>query len=390
MANILKLVPFKGGMNTRLEKISILSGGFSNITNFRHRHPGLEKRKGQIKHCSTADGSLEIISLYQYTKGLRTERRLYAQYIDGSVQQATDNPPSVTTGAFGSDVLSSVSNPLPATYSNINDVLLFSDGARQHQIFGGTQGIIDAFIVYKGDAAIPVIPLLGEDYYRQVTDDDSATVAVLDSLGNLAAYDAIFIKTPIRANALNFTLPLVNGTTSVAQIHYWNGTWTAVSGFSDGTSTGGAAFGQTGAMSWTLPTDEVDKFQFGQNGFWYRISLSSGSLDSEVEVSAVTYESSIQGLQNVWDGILGNAIEAFVEDVSASTFKTYGSSLVVLNDLVGSASHDYVYFNFNFPLSGIFIDHVVKPNTTSITTIDQIAYWEGDSITAVSELNNDT
>ncbi len=390
MANILNLVPFKGGMNTRLEKISIRSGGFSNITNFRHRHPGLEKRKGQIKHCSTADGSLEVISQYQYSKGLRTERRLYAQYIDGSLQQATDNPPSVTTGAFGSDSLASASNPLPATYSNINDILLFSDGARQHQIFGGTQGIIDAFIVYKGAAAIPIIPLLGEDYTTQVTSGDSAKVAILDSLGNLAAYDAIFIKTPIRANTLNFTIPLVNGTTSVAQIHYWNGTWTAVSGFSDGTSTGGAAFGQTGAMSWTLPTDEVDKFQFGQNGFWCRVSLSSGSLDSEVEVSAVTYESDFQGIQNVWDGVLGNAIEAFVEDTSASTFKTYGSTVVILNDFVGSASYDYLYFNFNFPLSSVFLDPGVKPNTTGSTTVDQLAYWNGNAFTATSALNDDS
>ena len=151
--SILPIIPFKGGAITSKEKTAIPSGGFSMIQNFRPRFPGFEKRKGQAKHHTVADASLETQSLWQFNKGSKTERHFYRQLIDGSVQEATDNPPTVTTGAFGADALAAITGSLPASWGNIDDMALFSDGVRQHQIYGGTDRKIKAFYV-GGNGAI--------------------------------------------------------------------------------------------------------------------------------------------------------------------------------------------------------------------------------------------
>jgi len=314
-------LPFRGGIDTLRERTMLDLGDFSTIQNMRARHPGFEQRKGQIEQNTTADASTETMTVYQFSKGRITEIKLYRQLVDGSVQLATNNPPTVTSGVYGSDVLTAVASAIPASWSEMDDIVLFSDGVRQHQINGGSTGQIERFIVYKGTVAIPDVPDEGSDFSREARDGDSSTVVVLDDLPTLAAFGAMFVMSKVRLNALNFTISAANGNASVLTLAYSGPSgWTNVSGQSDGTASGGATMAQTGSVSWTLPTDEEDKFQFGESGFWYRLVVSA-ALDAEVEVSAVTYESEFQGLQNVFDGNLPIATEAIVFDSTAKTIE---------------------------------------------------------------------
>ena len=81
-----KSVPFRGGANTALEPALLDMGRYSMVQNFRQMHPGLKKRPGQIKLHTTEDSTNRVMSLFQFSKGKKTERHFYAQMNDGDVE----------------------------------------------------------------------------------------------------------------------------------------------------------------------------------------------------------------------------------------------------------------------------------------------------------------
>ena len=107
-----KTAAFRGGVVKARERITLRQfegwEEFSAIQNFRGRRPGFEVRLGMARHHTTADASTETTSLYQFSKGSKVEHHFFRQLIDGSVQEATDHPPTATTGVFGSDVLKNI------------------------------------------------------------------------------------------------------------------------------------------------------------------------------------------------------------------------------------------------------------------------------------------
>ena len=380
---------FKGGAQPSIEKPLVDFGRFSDMQNMRQRQPGLEQRAGQAKLHSTADGTNQVVNGFQYSKGKKTERHTLVQMGDSDVLQADTEPPGTIIGPFGSQVFSGTTGDIPASWSVVDDVLIFSNGSDQHQVWTGEATPVSKFIVYKGTAAIPVIPDGGEDYTEQVT-NGSSTVAVLDSLGDFTNdFDAVFIGCPVRADVLNWTISAANGTAAVAELYYWNGAWTDTT-MTDNTSVGGKTLGGTGVktMSWTSQTDEIPKYMFGANLFWYRYNLAdSASLDAEVEISAVTFESDFQDIQNVWDGNTVDIIEAQFYDQSAAVYKTFGASAIEVDSMTTS---DKLYFDSFDQIGAIYIDVGELPNTTASTTINYLYYWNGAAWAAVSALNDGT
>ena len=377
-------------MFTDREVALIPSGSYSMIQNMRATHPGFEKRKGCRKKHTVADGSNQVVSLFQYVKGKVTERHFYAQMSDGDVLEATDAPPAVTTGAFGSEVFDgTASGQIPASWSVVDDKLIYSNGSDMHKIYTGNDYPISRVIVYIGTSAPPIIPEEGKDYTDQATDGLSTTYIDLSSLGDLSTdYDCIFVCTHIPATSITWTMANVNGTSSVAAGNYWNGTWTSMSGFSDGTSSGGCSFAQTGTQSWTAPTDEIPHYMFGQNGFWYQIYLSSGDLDSDTKASALTYNTTWQSLQNIWDGVLVDVIESQFYDQSDDVYFTYGSTSI---DISSATTSDILYIASFDPIVGFYVDVGETPNKTSSTSINNVYYWkDGNTWTAVTSLNDGT
>ena len=377
-----------------LEKALIPFGGYSMVQNMRNRHPGLEQRTGAIKLHGTADGTNKVLSIFQYTKGSKTERHTYAQMGDSDVLEKTSAVPTVEAAAvFGAEVFSGTTSDVPASWSVIDDMLLFSNGSDQHQIFTGTARPVDKFIVYKGGATIPAIPEIGEDYSIEVSDGVSTTVAILDSLSTLAAFDAVFIGVPVPIDTLTWAFGTTkpNTTASVAQIHYWNGSWTAVGGFTDNTADGTpATLATAGTMTFTLATDSVPHYQFGECMFWYRVSLASGALDAETEISAVTFETDWQDIQNVWDGVPIDVIEAQYFDASlsdAGAYKRFAASTIEIDSATAS---DKFYFACAHPIVGFYADVGEKPNTTNTTTIDAVYSWDGDSWVSASAVSDGT
>lgn len=422
ISDISNSVQFQGGTITVREKALVPFGGYSMLQNVRQRYPGLEQRGGQRKKHSTMEGISKFLSLYQFSKGKRTERHFFAQASDRDILEALDAPPTVTTGKFGSPVFVEEENPIPASWSNLNDLMVFSNGADQHKIYAGTANYVTKFIKYDGSAAPPTVPTIGIDYTRQVTDGLVTNVAILDSLDTYANNECVFFCTPIPANRATLTMGKVNTTGAVGTLSYVNSsnTWTDTEE-TDGTALSGATLGQTGSMVWDFPTDQIPSYMYGVTGFWYRWETAT-QLDGQVEITSVTYGTDGKGattparqhfrdIVNVWSGSPTWAIEARFYDESAKVYKnsliSQGAStedidaaeqaiyLKASGDLLaigGMTTSDYIYFNSFDPLVGAYLDIGDTPNTEDTTSFaeDDISVWTGVGFTSVGALTDST
>lgn len=386
----IKGIPLRGGCNTKIHKSLLPAGSFSMIQDLRAKHPGFKKRPGQRKLHDTDDGTNQAMTLYQFRKSRIDEKHFYSQFSDGDVLESTNAPPAVATSAvFGTvtahDGTSKASGMKPASWANLDDVLLYSNGVDQHQISGGDTNYISKVIKFDGSATPPTIPVDGTDYSTEATDGLTTTAVILDSLNTIAAFECVYICTPIPANKLTLTIGKPNGTGAVGTLKYRksDGTW-ADTTETDGTISSGATLGQTGSMTWTHPSDEVPHFMYGMSGFWYQWETAT-QLDSEVEITKITYGSAFQDLRNVWDGAIPAAIEVQV-GATAGYYETYGGTSVSLDEL-GSAKK--IYIASSESLQGIYIDigSVVDTNGTDMTSVK---YWNGAAWTTVGTITDGT
>lgn len=390
-------VPLRGGMNTVLEPPQLSPGQFSMVQNLRPRHPGFEKRPGQRKQHSTADGANQVQTLYQFRKNKIDEDHFFAQMSDGDILEASNNPPSTTTGVFGTEIFSGSTGQSPASWAALQDLLVMSNAVDQHQIYAGQDNYIQMFVVYDHTEAADPIPQEGFDYTDEVTDGLTTTVAVLDSIGT-DSDQCVFICCPVRANRLTLTVSAANGNSVTMTVSYFknDNTWASASA-TDETASGGATLAQTGSVYWTPPSDEIPWFMFGQSGFWYRLTFS-GALDAEVELSKVTYGTDHDGsgtrtsfldIVNVWDGVIGDAIEAQVYDNSAGTYAVHGTTAIDLGTIVFD-ENDALFIGSVEPLQGIYCDIGETPNTGDATAVDAVYYWDHDGWQSVSSLDDQT
>jgi len=393
----LNTIPFRGGAMTAQEKALIPAGGYSMIQNMRQGHPGLFQRKGMAtKHTTAITGTPKILSLYQFNKAKRTESHFYAQASDDDIYKATDNPPTVTTGVFGSAIFTGSASSMPAAWSNLEEVCLFSNGKDQHQINAGTTNYVKKFIKFDSDAAPPNVPTDGYDYTQEVTDGDAATCAVLDSLDTLANFECIFICTPVPANKLTWTFITghENDTAATGTLSYRksDNTWEDTEEI-DGTSKGDTdTLGQNGSMTWSQQPDEIPCYMFGVCGFWYQWKTGT-QLDDEVEVSSLTYGTdgtaakTFESIVNVWAGWPPYAIEARFQLDTGEPFETYGTDTIEIDSMTTSGK---VYFNSYDPIMGIYVDPGETPNITASTTVDAIYGWTGAAFETMGTITDGT
>ena len=383
----IKTVALQGGAITVREKPLLPFGAFSMIQNFRGKHPAFDKRKGSAQHHTTTLGStLKNLSLYQFSKGKRTERHFLAQMSDDDVYDAANAPPGTGTtfSTSGASIFTGTATSKPASWGNLDDILLFSNGKDQHQLYAGTDNYVKRFIKFDGSAAPSDIPTEGYDYTLEVTDGQTTTFAILDSLDILSAFECLFICCPVPAKRLYWTFVSgkANSTARVGKLSYWKSStndW-ADTGETDGTiETSGKTLGKDGAMTWTVDTDEVPKMMFGYSGFWYRWEVLVGTLDAEVEVSSLTYGSDFSPLQNVWSGDAPYVIETHHFDYDVGIYKKFAGDTIEIDGMApessqGADDRDRLYLATSDPIIGVYIDVGEKPNIVTGVLINGSTY----------------
>jgi len=380
----IKTVPFQGGAITVREPALLPFGAFSMVQNLDNKHPGLVSRAGCRKLHATADGTNKVLSLYQFNKSEVSESHFYAQMADGDVHEADTAPPGVDAAAFqttGEAHDGTAAGLIPAAWSNIRDMLVYSNGSDQHQIYGGSSSYVEKCVVYKSTTALATGVLVeGEDYSYKVRNAIATDLAVLTGMGTNGT-DRLLIKTPVPVKSFNITVVSANTTAATMTLEYHNadGTWDAVSGLSDGTATtNGKAFGDTGAgvVAFTAPTDIMPSYLYGACGFWYAIDPNA-AMSAATTISSITYDSDFQDVVNVWDGVPQNAVEIYVE--GTSQWETYGPGAVTLSEL--AAGKKIIVLSAD-PIEAIYWDVQGTPNADG-TSVTSLKYWDGDSFETV-------
>lgn len=380
--------PFKGGAITSSEKAALPFGAFSMVYNMR-KDPkgGFFKRPGMSKLHTTADSTNSLVSFYQFKKERVTGNYYLAQMSDSDVLVATTSPPGATAGAFGSELYSGSSGQKPAAWGRIADLLIYSNGVDRHQIYPGTGNYVEAFVKFDGAAAPGNVPAIGYDYSTEVRNTNTSQVAVLDSLNTYAAFECVFIRTPVKANSFYVKINAANANASVLDVYYWNGAWTDAN-VTDGTASGGATLAVDGTISWTAPSDEITKYQYGACGYWYQIRVGT-QLDAEVEITYVTYGGAFQNVENVWNSVPQDAIEAYFRDDSATpdVYELYDSGAVEVGEMTSS---DKVYFATTDPIEAFYVDVGGVPNTGAGTAIDAVYGWTGAAFASLGTVSDGT
>lgn len=383
-----QVIPMIGGMVTVRERPTIEFGHKSLVQNMRCWQPGFETRKGYSKHNSTAynASSNSPLNMYQFRKGKNVERHFLVQFGNNNLLEATNDPPSTGT-TFGSVIHAGSSGQIPASFTDVNDYLVYSNGADQHQIYAGEDQDIEAFIVVKDTGAHDHFPDIGEDYTFDVRDSSSSGVAVLDSLGDYATdYDAIYIMTKTPIDLLYFAVSAANGTSADLKLDIWTNSGWSNEAITDNTATGGATFAQSGTVVVTdnaaSRTDEIPRMMFNQTGYWYKLYLDNGdSLDAEVEISHVNYDcTTFIPLVNIWNGVETDLVESFVYINADTAYYNYSTAAITVGDLTSS---DIIYVASAYPLEGIYFDFGTTINTTGADPT--ISYWDGSSWQATTE-----
>ena len=381
----IKTIPFQGGCNTAIEPVLLKPGEYSLIRNMRNQRPGLETRKGQLALHTTADGTNQVKSLFAFNKGRRSEDHLFAQMGDSDVLEATALPPTVTTGVFGAEVFSGSASPRTASWSNLFDNLLFSNGVDQHQIWPGTLSYVIGFVLYQAVSAMPSIPNIGKDYTDEVSDGLATTTAVIGGVGTNDE-DAILICCPVIPNSLKFTVSVANTTASVMSLKYWDGDSETTLTITDNTAVTGKTLAQTGTVTFTAPTDIVPYKVYGQTGYWFKLMLTE-PLSATTAVSHVEFSATWQSIANLFDGVLVDVIEAQVYLAASTTFRTYGGAAI---NVGGATSSDLICFGCADPVFAIYIDVGQTPNTTASTAVSGVYHWTGTAWESMGTIVDNT
>lgn len=374
---------FDGGVITTRDAALIPFGGYSVMNNVKKWHPGMQKRQGMLKLHSVAND--KMLSLYQFSKGERHEIHTYAQNDDGDVIEFTNNPPTVTVGALGSAVFSTAgtaSDQVPASWGDIRDHLIFANGIDQHQIFPGDDHKISSLNVVYNNPDVHNLPEESQDWTDAVLEEDGEFTDISFSI---AGINGLYIRTEVPANVLSWIIE-DSDNSDISAVYYVNnlGAWTAVSGLTDGTISGGDSLTISGDMSWTHPTDEAPHYLFGQSGYWYKV-VTADEYDG-LEIEQILYSGDWRPMQNVWDGILIDIVEAQFYDDSEAVYETFPASVITINEMTIS---DKLYLSCADPAYGFYLDVADTPNTTAALTM-VVKRWNGSFFTTISSVDDQT
>jgi hypothetical protein len=150
---------------------------------------------------------------------------------------------------------------------------------------------------------------------------------------------------------------------------------------------------QQGAITWTLPTDELATVLEGTPGFVYRI-MWDGNLDANVELSAITVHSPMGEVRDVWNGIPLGPTGCYVYDgVDHTDYVAYVNNTVESQfaDLSDVTTGHKFYVGFPRRVTRIKVWVAADGKNTDTASIDTIKYHKYDGTwTTVGDVTDTT
>jgi hypothetical protein len=201
------------------------------------------------------------------------------------------------------------------------------------------------------------------------------------------------IMTTRPVQGFKFYIESAGGTAGTANVEYWDGDeWVDTTSqdytSSDGHSSGGIAFVQTGWHHFDH-TYSVAKQRHFQELYMYAYRLTYTGT-SAVKINHITCDAGIQPLANIWDGVYRQPIQFQLkkngeyEDYTLHVNQTSDLGAGIGAELKGVDSSDELYIMFEEQITGIRIKMYAEEVNTQAVSFD-LYYWQGNSWNQLSK-----
>ena len=227
----------------------------------------------------------------------------------------------------------------------------------------------------------------------QAYDDDPGTSYALA----LPSDDYIYIRADVRITGAKFDITGANTVTATMAGQYYNerGGWESVSGFTDGTLSGGCTLAQDGSMTWDHPRNAVPTTHGDEFGYWVRLSPSA-TLDSVdfVEIDVRVDKPSSTAYADILDSYAPSGWSRDTTNGYAATESTAYMSFSgesVLEALIKLAEHTGEHFRLGSGRKVVWIQDDPKANPTksgyrAIAGADPVAVEDNPRVCLIRNL----
>ena len=369
---------FSGGVNIVANPVKLAENELSDARNYVIDDTDLRQRYGFTLYNSSAIGTTTAIRSFYQFKNIRGDQHLVAQADDGVIYLGSAAVP--TTGSFTA-LLTESSSPGVACFTEIDHKLIMTNGVDHPQIYEGTYGECQGFLVTRSTTA-PVDTDESATYIDsevQVSDEDSATYAFVGALPTAANGGQIFIGSFVpKLTGVRIVFATANAAAVTVTAQYWStsGWTTCPATVTDGTS----GFTASGDITWGTITTTAPFLINDQHRYWIRLTVSA-ALDAGVKISAVYLKYKMQDLPQTWDGVLDNPIHCVVTMDNGATYTSYLTEVIddsattgmVLDSLSTVALGDWFIVGASTKFSSVWLENL-KPNGNAVTLV--AAYYK--------------
>jgi hypothetical protein len=386
----IKEIALTGKLITSVDA-STIDTNFQSLKNLRYTQTGLRAIQGMSKINTTALTTyLKIRSGIHFAKYQPAETHVLVQaYNTGlTASQVLQNTTAIPDqGDFSGTALhTDASGAGVGRFANVSQGQLVYCNGVESMIWGGDEYRVAGFI--NGDSGLTAVL----DYADQVrnTSTGALNTATLTQ-------DYLYIGSTLPLQGFKLTVGVVNAAAATMVVKYWTGSaWSSDILGTDGTASGGAPLGQSGAVTFSADTESTAKPRMinGVILYWYQVYIAS--MDNTTTVTYCTVDASFQSVKDIWDGtdrtILAaitnkgtdvdytvNVIEENYNTAAANTYADIGSL----------ATSDEIYLGFSERMMGFFINMAYDhPNTGA--AVMTVKYWDGSAWATVGTIQDAT
>jgi hypothetical protein len=371
-----KSYTFTGKLNRSVPYVAQDGSAVQEVQNMVRSAPGVpvgwKPRQGYIDHNSTTLGAYQVKSLHHFIqKDMLTD--VFIAQANDNLYLAGESPPCSTCTTFGSSVIALDSSAGVGFGDQIGDDWIFAAQGTAPIAWSGGTAYPDAVLIDRAGTAVDYhngyekVRNNDTDLYITWAEDDTADVYI----GFRRRIDGVYID-------------MVSGSENDTEANVTvkarrSGSWTGVSGLSDGTDTAPDTFAKSGLISWTASALDEPYVLPGTTHhlFWYLFEFDA-DLDDDIQVYRVRITEDAQKMTNLWSGRYLSPVGVVLETADGFENFTYectdGSQVAYMD--VGEMTDSYAFYvGFSYPAFGIGLQ--IDPENSNIDTAASVtvSYW---------------
>ena len=386
MPNQLLKEPFNGKYDSMVPATMLPPGSVSGGENMRKVSflGGWKPRKGCTLHNTTAAESPSAInSLHDY-KNPRSEDYHFIAQCNSKLLDATNDPPA-SGSTFGTSLDVTVGTT-PGFSCIVREDFFYADGSGRPIAWGGDNPYCSGFLAWDNSETAYV------DYFRNVTDGRTSTVAVI---GN-AASDVYYVGSNEIASGIKLDLTVLNTVVTTCKVYSWvAGAWSERStGFDDGTLDSSKTHAKDGTISWTKSTSDTMSILGGIMAYWYKVEPQA-AMTTAVTIAKCQVVRPASPMSNKWNGVYEWIAGCRFYDQSATEYvealgKVSNESESQNLNIDAATTSDRLYFKTIEPATAIGLGMTTDEQNTAASLINVLEYWDGSAWTTVGTLTDTT